>query len=84
MWVPGTLRAIEGNTYKIPVAYILDKILNLKGYKKGDAGCYKKHPLILINHKNATCSQIKNLAQKIQQDVKQKTGLDIDFEVVEW
>ncbi len=76
--VPGT------QMYKIPLAYILDKILNLKGHKEGGVGLYKNQPLVLVSHKNATAKEIKTLAQKIQSQVKQKTDLDIDFEVVVW
>ncbi len=70
--------------FKIPLAYILDKILELKGIKEGNVGLYENQPLVLVNFGNATFEEIKNFAQKIQKKVKQETGLDIDFEVVEW
>lgn len=70
--------------FKIPLAYILDKILGIKGCEEGGVGLYKNQPLVLVNHGNANCEDVKNFAQKIQKDIKQKTGLDIDFEVVEW
>ncbi len=70
--------------YKIPLAYVLDKILGLKGLREGRVGLYEKQPLALVNYSDATSQELKNLAQKIQKDVKEKFGVDIDFEAVEW
>ncbi|MBU1557983.1 UDP-N-acetylmuramate dehydrogenase [Patescibacteria group bacterium] len=74
----------SGQQFKIPLAYVLDKILGLKGFKEGCAGLYENQPLVLVNYGKSDCKNIKNLAQKIQKEVKDKTGLDIDSEVVEW
>ena len=70
--------------YKIPLAYILDKPLGWKGYRKDNVGVFDKHSLIIVNHGGATSQDVKNLANEITKDVKQKTDLNIDLEVVIW
>ncbi|MBU4480036.1 FAD-binding protein [Patescibacteria group bacterium] len=82
-WAPDT-HISNPQLFKISLAFILDKILGLKGFKEGETGVFEKHSLIIVNHGNATSTEIKNLAQKITKDIKQKTGLDIDNEVVLW
>ena len=70
--------------YKVSLAYILDKILGWKGVRDGCVGVCSNQPMSLVNYGCGTTTDIKNLAQKIQNEVKQKTDIDIDFEVVEW
>jgi len=59
---------------KISAAWLIDKS-NLKGYKIGDAGVYKKHSLIVVNHGNATPNDVFKLAQKIQTTVLNTFGI---------
>ena len=70
--------------YKISLAYVLDKILGLKGLEENGVGLYENQPLVIINKGNATTKDIKNFAQKIQKKVKDEIDITIDFEVVEW
>lgn len=74
----------EDGTFKVSLAYILDKILGVKGLKKGNVGVYDNQPLVLVNYNNGTASEIRELAGQITKDVKEKTGLDIHPEVVMW
>ncbi|HLP43967.1 MAG TPA: UDP-N-acetylmuramate dehydrogenase [Candidatus Nanoarchaeia archaeon] len=67
---------------KIPLAWILDKVCNLNGYREGNVGLYKTQPLALVNFGNGTANEIKNLAEKISNQVKEKTGIEIEWEVV--
>lgn len=68
---------------KIPLAWVLDKICGLNGYKEGNVGLYKTQPLALVNFGGATANDIKNLAASIEAQVKEKTGIEIEWEVVE-
>lgn len=68
---------------KIPLAWVLDKICGLNGFREGNVGLFETQPLALVNYGNATTAEIKNFAQKISDIVKEKTGLEIEWEVNE-
>lgn len=66
---------------KVPLAWILDNICGLKGYKEEKAGLYDKQPLVLVNLGQATFQDIINLSNKVKNIVKEKTGIEIKEEV---
>jgi len=66
---------------KISAGWLLDE-LGWKGVFEGEVGVYDKHALILVNKGKGTCEEIKNLAQKIEDDVFEKTSLRLEKEVV--
>ncbi|MEK7581710.1 MAG: UDP-N-acetylmuramate dehydrogenase [Patescibacteria group bacterium] len=67
--------------YKLSAVYLIDHIGGWKGYRKGDAGVYDKHALVLVNHGRATSQEIFSLASQIQRDVYKKTRINLEFEV---
>ena len=69
-------------SFKIPLAWILDRVLNLRGYRKGNVGLSEHQPLILMSFSGATASEIDSFADEIAVKVKNVTGLDIEREVV--
>jgi UDP-N-acetylmuramate dehydrogenase len=78
----GCNTSLQGE-HKIPLGHLLEQF-GWKGYKDGEAGIFEKHSLIVINHGNATAKDVKNLVEKIAKDVKEKTGINIETEVVMW
>ena len=70
------------NGVKVPLAFILDKICGLKGFKKGSVELFANQPLVLINQGGATAKDIKNFSAEIKKIVKEKTNIDIEEEVV--
>jgi UDP-N-acetylmuramate dehydrogenase len=65
---------------KIPAAWLIDQC-GWKGKTMGAAGVHHKQPLVLVNRGGAKGADIVALATAIQQDVRQKFGIEICPEV---
>jgi len=66
---------------KISTAWLIDKVGNWKGYSKNDAGVSDLSALVLVNHGNAKAQDIFKLAEEIRGDIKEKTDIDLEYEV---
>lgn len=73
---------VGGENFRIPLAWVLDNVCGLKGFRKGAVGLYENQPLVLTNFGGASANDVKNLADEIKQKVKEKTGIEIEKEVV--
>lgn len=71
-----------GTAYvKIPLGYVLDKILGLKGVHEGSVGTYQGQALVLINEGGATAAEITSFAESIVQKVYDTCGITVEWEV---
>lgn len=66
---------------KTSAAFLIDKVAGMKGVRVGDVGTYENQALVLVNYGNATGEEVFDFAQKIQNEVKVKTGIDLEMEV---
>jgi UDP-N-acetylmuramate dehydrogenase len=72
------------DTTKISLGYILDKVCNLRGYKKGNIRLYEQQALVLVADRGATAEEINIFADDVAEQVKEKTKITIEREVVRW
>lgn len=66
---------------KIPTAFILDHILNLRGYTEGNVSLFRNQPLVLVASDGATSLEIDTFAKSITARVFDATGIVIEREV---
>lgn len=70
----------KNKKWKLSAWQLLD-ICNCKGKRDGDIWTYENHALVLVNYGNATGSEIRKFAQKLQKIVKDSTGIQLEPEV---
>jgi UDP-N-acetylmuramate dehydrogenase len=66
---------------KVPLAWILDHVLHLRGYTKGVVRCFEQQPLVIVTKEGATKKLVDTFANEIQTLVKDATGISIEREV---
>jgi UDP-N-acetylmuramate dehydrogenase len=69
-----------GNQIKVPAAWLIEQS-GWKGYRNETCGVHEKQALVIVNHNGASASDILELAQEIQDSVKEKFGIGLEQEV---
>ena len=73
-----------GSTFKRPEGYFAGKLIThagLRGYRVGDAQVSEKHCGFVINRKNASAQEVRQLMQDVQDKVKAQFGVMLEPEV---
>lgn len=74
--------APEGRA-KLAAGWLIERA-GWKGFRDGDAGVHDKQALVLVNHGNASGSELLALAQRIQADIAARFGVALEIEPNVW
>lgn len=66
---------------KVSLAWILDHILNLRGYAENHVALFERQPLVLVTHEGATAHDVDAFASRIAEKVFDATHIAIEREV---
>lgn len=72
---------VSESRFKIPAAYLIDKIAHKKGFRIGDVGLFENQAIVLVNYGNASADAISLFAAQIINDVQTLTGITLEWEV---
>lgn len=71
---------LKNGMYKIAAGWLIEQC-GWKGVRKGDAGCYEKQSLVLVNFGQATGNDILSLCHQIMETVQHKFSITLEPEV---
>ncbi len=71
----------EASGIKIPLGWLLDNVLHLKGISVGGARLFEKQALVVVAKRNTPARDIEELARTVAQKVQDKIGIRIEPEV---
>ncbi len=74
-----------GSTFKNPEGYFSAKLIieaGMQGIQLGGAQVSTKHPNFVVNHGNAKFSDVVNLVNDVKKAVKEKTGIELQEEII--
>lgn len=66
---------------KVPLAWLLDHVLNVKGMREGGAFLWPAQPLVIAAERDTTARDVRTLADTVALLVKEKIGIEIFPEV---
>ncbi len=75
---------VSDTEVKLPLGWILDRLLQVRGIRVGNVGTYEGQALVVVNEGGATAEEIAAFANSIVLEVKNKIGVAIEWEVTKW
>lgn len=66
---------------KVSLAWILDRVLNVRGHREGTVGTYEGQALVIVNHGDATAADVAAFAQTLARRVFDATEIVVEWEV---
>ena len=67
----------RSNLVKVPLAWILDNILHLKGFMNGPVGLHEAQPLVLVHTGGGRAENVSLLARDVVSKLKVATGIEV-------
>lgn len=72
----------EGQSFKVPAAWLVEHAGFTKGFTRGAVGISRKHALAIVNRGGATAADVVALKNEIQQRVRDTFGIELHPEPV--
>lgn len=72
---------VDEERVKVPLGWVLDNMLQLRGVHHGNVGTYKGQALVIVNCGSASAREIDQFATMIEERVYDATGITIAREV---
>ncbi|CAG8865355.1 UDP-N-acetylenolpyruvoylglucosamine reductase [Pseudomonas fluorescens] len=77
---PGVVAYPQGDDQvKLAAGWLIEQA-GWKGYREGDAGVHRLQSLVLVNYGRATGAQLHGLACRIQADIHERFGVELEME----
>jgi UDP-N-acetylmuramate dehydrogenase len=76
---PGLVAYPQGQEVKLAAGWLIEQA-GWKGFRDGDAGVHRLQALVLVNYGSATGRQLQQLAERIQADVAERFGVELEME----
>jgi UDP-N-acetylmuramate dehydrogenase len=70
----------QNGAVKLSAGWLIEQC-GFKGVRRGDAGVYERHALVLVNHGAARGADILALADEIKAAVRERFGVELEEEV---
>ena len=66
---------------KIPAAWLIEHVAEMKGVSDGNVGTWPTQPLAIVNYGAATADELDFFANEIKNKIFEKTKITLDQEV---
>lgn len=71
----------QGDNFKIPAAWLIEHVANMKGVRFGGVGTWPNQPLVIINYGNATIDDLNFFTNEIKKRIRDDVGVELIQEV---
>ncbi len=71
----------EAEGVKVPLAWLLDHALSMKGLQMGRVRLFEKQPLVIVAENNCTAREVRDLAEHVSKKVFETFGIELEPEV---
>jgi UDP-N-acetylmuramate dehydrogenase len=71
----------ESLEIKIPLGWILDHVMHMRGYAHGNVRLFENQALVVVANKSATAKEVRDFMHEIQEKVLSECGMAIEPEV---
>jgi len=66
---------------KVPAAWIMDKVLGLRGYALGRVRLFEKQAFVVVAEPGARAEEVRVLAEEVTRRVREECGIELEPEV---